>query len=423
MVSVPFIYFTILSVIFYLRNRKIDLACFTTIIYAVSGFFSILIDYSQLRGFDTKYYNISPYATFVYCALITLCVIPISIYSNAKIKCIEPIKKEKLLKRLAWLFAIYFIFNLLMSLSDIIFILTSDMGELRGLLYKDEFSAGWLGRLNPIIRLPFSFMNMLMGCPWIFMLLGFFSFFIQKLPVKYMLLFFIGSLSGPLNSIIGVDRSGMAYYLISLGACYLIFAPYMDKSHKRKITIALGILVAFIILYLTTLTNSRFEESDGGQLSGSIASLVSYLGQSFINFCYYYDTFSTPDPSLQVIFPFTYQYFIGTEHVGTVGLQKYLTLITGKSTGVFYTFMGHISITTGNVIMVIYCLSLFIISIILLKRRRNSVINLKQLFFYFLFASIYFLGLFAHFYGSSLSTFPVVIFSFIIPYLMKYNKQ
>lgn len=423
MIGVPFVYFSMLFLVFYSRNRKIDLASYTALIYAVSSFFSILIDFYRLRGFDTLNYDISFEATFVYCSLLTLCIIPISLYSNAKIKYIEPIKNVRFLKGFAWLCAIYFVFNLLMSLSDIIFILTSDMGELRNLLYKDEFSAGWIGRLNPILRLPFALMNMLMGCPWIFMLLGFFSFFIQKLPVKYMLLFFIGSLSGPLSSIIGVDRSGMAYYLISLGASYLIFTPYMDKSQKRKITIALGILVAFIILYLTTLTNSRFEERDGGQLSGSIASLVSYFGQSFINFCYYYDTFKTPDPSLQLIFPFTYQYFIGTEHLGAVGIQEYLTLITGKFTGVFYTFLGHISLTAGNAVMIIYCLVLFIISILLLNRRRKSVINLKQLFFYYLFASVIFLGIFTHHYAHSSKTFSVIAFSFIISYLIKSEKK
>lgn len=423
MVGIPFIYFSILFVILYLKNNKIDIACYTVLIYAVSSFFSILIDFYRLRGFDTLNYDISFEATFVYCSLLTLCIIPISLYSNAKIKYIEPIKNVRFLKGFAWLCAIYFVFNLLMSISDIIFILTSDMGELRNLLYKDEFSAGWIGRLNPILRLPFALMNMLMGCPWIFMLLGFFSFFIQKLPVKYMLLFFIGSLSGPLSSIIGVDRSGMAYYLISLGASYLIFTPYMDKSQKRKITIASGILVAFIILYLTTLTNSRFEERDGGQLSGSIASLVSYFGQSFINFCYYYDTFKTPDPSLQLIFPFTYQYFIGTEHVGGTAMQEYLSLLSGKSLGVFYTFMGQILTTAGNISMIIYCFVIFVLSIILLNRKRTSITNLKQLFFYYLFGSICFLGLFGHYYGSSSHTFSVLIFSFIIPYLMKYNKQ
>lgn len=423
MVGIPFIYFSILFVILYLKNNKIDIACYTVLIYAVSSFFSILIDFYRLRGFDTLNYDISFEATFVYCSLLTLCIIPISLYSNAKIKYIEPIKNVRFLKGFAWLCAIYFVFNLLMSISDIIFILTSDMGELRNLLYKDEFSAGWIGRLNPILRLPFALMNMLMGCPWIFMLLGFFSFFIQKLPVKYMLLFFIGSLSGPLSSIIGVDRSGMAYYLISLGASYLIFTPYMDKFQKRKITIASGILVAFIILYLTTLTNSRFEERDGGQLSGSIASLVSYFGQSFINFCYYYDTFKTPDPSLQLIFPFTYQYFIGTEHVGGTAMQEYLSLLSGKSLGVFYTFMGQILTTAGNISMIIYCFVIFVLSIILLNRKRTSITNLKQLFFYYLFGSICFLGLFGHYYGSSSHTFSVLIFSFIIPYLMKYNKQ
>ena len=422
MVAVPIIYFTILSFILYFRHKKIDFACYTTIIYAVSGFFSILIDFYKLRGFDTCNYKISFGATFTYCFLLTLLLIPITIYSNARIKEIQQIRNEKLLKGVAWLFGLYFIFYAIMSFSSIMSVLQGDMGELRSNLYRGESSISWMGKLNPVARLPLSFMNMLLGCPWIPMLLAFYSYFVQKLPIKYIILFFLGSLLGPLSSIIGVDRSGMAYYLISLGACFLLFSPYMLKSQKRKLTIVLVGLVALILLYLTTLTNSRFEDSGDGQLGGSIASLISYFGQSFINFCYYFDTFTTPDPTLQLIFPFTYEYIIGTKHVGAVGLQEYYTLLTGKFTGVFYTFIGHIIISAGQLVTLLCIIVLFIIAINMLKRKKLSIINLRQLFFYYLFSSILFLGIFTHYYANSNKTFSVVAFIIILPYLNKKFK-
>ena len=119
MVAVPIIYFTILSFILYFRHKKIDFACYTTIIYAVSGFFSILIDFYKLRGFDTCNYKISFGATFTYCFLLTLLLIPITIYSNARIKEIQQIRNEKLLKGVAWLFGLYFIFYAIISFSSI----------------------------------------------------------------------------------------------------------------------------------------------------------------------------------------------------------------------------------------------------------------------------------------------------------------
>lgn len=423
MIAIPFIYFLILFGVLYSRTRKVDLACFTVLIYLVSAFFSILIDFYGLRGFDTQYYKISFGATFSYCVLLTLPLLPIAAYSNSRIKVIQPIKNEKLLKIVAWVAGGFFIFFALMSLSSIIRVLTGDMGEMRQDLYQGDVSVGWMGRMNPIVRLPISLLNLTFGCPWILMLLAFFTVLVQKLPLKYGILLFMGSLLGPINSIMGVDRSGMAYWLISLGACFLVFAPFMKPAQKRKLSIVLGALVALVLLYLTTLTNSRFEETDGGKLGGSVASLISYLGQTFINFCYYFDNFKTPYPSLQLIFPFTYSYFIGGSLGSTVAFQEYLSLVTGKYLGVFYAFIGHLSTTAGNTAMVIYCVAITLFSMMLLRRKNKFVCNLKQLLLYITFSSIVFLGLFTHYYASANKTFSVVAFLVIAHYLMKSPKK
>ena len=423
MIAIPFIYFLILFGVLYSRTRKIDLACFTVLIYMVSAFFSMLIDFYGLRGFDTLYYKISFGATFSYCALLTLPLIPIALYTNSRIRVIQPIKNEKLLKIIAWIAGLFFIFYASMSLSSIIRVLTGDMGEMRADIYQGDISTGWMGRMNPIVRLPISFLNLTFGCPWILMLLAFFTVLVQKLPLKYGVLLFMGSLLGPINSIVGVDRSGMAYWLISLGACFLMFAPFMKPSQKRKLSIVLGALVALVLLYLTTLTNSRFEETDGGKLDGSVASLISYFGQTFINFCYYFDNFENPNPSLQLIFPFTYSYFIGGSFGSTVAYQEYLSLVTGKYFGVFYAFIGHLSTTAGNTAMVIYCLVITLLSMVLLRRKNKAVCDIKQLLLYVTFSSIMFLGLFAHYYATANRTFSVVAFLIIAHYLMKPSRN
>lgn len=419
MVAVPFFYFLILFLIQYSRVRKMDLACYTILLYMVSAFFSILIDFYELRGFDTQYYKISFTATFTYCALLTLTLVPVSAYSNSRIKVIQPIKNEKLLKIIAWVTGCFFVFFTVMSLSSIIKVLTGDMGEMRNELYQGDISTGWMGRMNPILRFPISLCNMIFGCPWILMLLAFFSVIIQKLPIKYGVLLFMGSLLGPVNSIVGIDRSGMAYWLISLGACFLVFAPFMKSSQKRKVSIVLGVLVLFVIFYLTALTNSRFEDTDGGKLSGSAASLINYFGQTFITFCYYFDNFAPPYQSLQLIFPFIYSFIIGSEFQNTVALQAYLTLITGKQLGVFYAFIGHISATAGNTAMVLYCIAVSVVFTILLRRKDKSVCNLEQLILYVTCSSIMFCGLFTHYYATSNKTFSVVAFLIIARFLMK----
>lgn len=419
MVAVPFFYFLILFLVLYSRVKEIDLACYTVLIYMVSAFFSILIDSYGLRGFDVQDYQISIWATFAYCSLLTLTLIPVAIYSNADIIIISPIKNEKLLKFIAWVAGIFFLFFLFMSFSSLVRVLTGDMGELRNDLYRGDVSIGWMGQMNPILRLPISLLNMIFGCPWILMLLAFFSVIVQKLPLKYGVLLFMGSLLGPLNSIIGIDRSGMAYWLISLGACFLVFAPFMEASQKRKVSMVLGVLVALVLLYLATVTESRFGESDGGSFSGPVASLISYWGQTFINFCYFFDNFEPPYPTLRLIFPFTSIFIQGGEFESTVALQQHLTLITGKELGVFYAFIGHLSTTAGKTVMVMYCIVIALVSLKVLRRKDSDICDIKHLLLYMFFSSIMFLGFFTHYYASANKTFSVVAFLIISHYLMK----
>lgn len=92
MVTVPFIYFTILLLLVYRRNgRRFDLVCYIISIFAVSAFFSILLDAFELRSIDTLNYKISGEATFAYCGLITMCLWPFIRYSNLSIKQIKPL--------------------------------------------------------------------------------------------------------------------------------------------------------------------------------------------------------------------------------------------------------------------------------------------------------------------------------------------
>jgi len=85
MIAVPFIYFSIISLVLYFRKgKRIDFSVIISAMFAVSGFFSILIDVFGLRNSDTANYSISFLASFSYCALITLCLLPFIRYSNLK---------------------------------------------------------------------------------------------------------------------------------------------------------------------------------------------------------------------------------------------------------------------------------------------------------------------------------------------------
>lgn len=413
MIAVPFIYFSLLTWFFYVRNKQFNLPVFTCLIYAVSSFFAILRDIFDLRYPDTVNYDISFFACFIYCALLTLCMIPIQVYAN-RIQTIEPVQKTRLLKGVAYVAGIYGVFFILMSMSQVILMLTSDMGEMRANQYAGEGLNGFMASWPRVIRLPFSLLNMIFGCPWISIFLAFFCLVIQKLPARYSVMYIIGSLMGPISGIIGADRSNIAYWMLSLAACYVFFRPYMSGSLKRKFVIAASVLVVLFGLYLAAMTVSRFEDRDAGdgRVDGTQGSLISYFGQSYTNFCYFFDTFETPCPTLRLIFPFTYYNILGFEG-NTVTWQNYLSDLTGVFIGIFPTYIGHIMITAGFPIALLFCIVFFIVSNLMLRKLDRKT-SLYHSFVLMAVATYSILGVFTHYYASAGHTFSLIAFWILI---------
>lgn len=62
MIYIPFIYFSCLALWTYTRRHVVDMATICSLMFAVSGFFSILVDADNLRYWDSVYYEITPTA-------------------------------------------------------------------------------------------------------------------------------------------------------------------------------------------------------------------------------------------------------------------------------------------------------------------------------------------------------------------------
>lgn len=423
MVAIPFVYFTLLFLYQLKKNHwRIDIASYILCIYAISGFFTILIDVFNLRSPDTLSYTISPIACISYCGLITLCIWPFMSYSNLLFAGIKPTRKTKWLKYTAWIFALYFLFNLYMSWDSLSYVLSTDLGQVRNAHYKGMGEESWMAGLSSIAKLPFILLNLIGGCPWIFIFLAFYSLIIQKLPLKYFILLLLASFNGVLGNILIAGRSAIAYWIISFVGCYLIYLHYGNKKLKRIIKSSFLILIILGIIFLSAVTVSRFGERNEVQVSGTQGGLISYFGQSYINFCYFFDTFTCPLPSLQLIFPFTSKLLLGDNFDGTMVLQGLLSFKTAKEIGVFYTFLGHILVTSNKLVMIIYALILFFCSYYITKKSQKNLLNVSTCYFYYLYSSVIFLGIFTHYYAFMSITFPVFFWGIILILQKNSNK-
>lgn len=420
MIGIPFVIFSILILFFYRRNgKKIDIACYVIGVYWISSFFSILIDFFDFRSNDVLYYKISQEATIVYCSLLTVCTLPLLWNTTAKLEQISKLRSSVPLKILTIVFFLFFLLVVLISLPSLINVLTGDFGAIR-----DEHYAGNgveespLASLPFIIRIPFTLMFLVTGCPWILQFLAFFCVTIQKMSIKYSFILLISSTIGIVQNVVQAGRSDVVYWLIGFGACYVVFNPYMSSELKSRLKKFSILLVSIFFLFLAISTISRFSDTSGGTESG----LFSYAGQSFINFCYFYDEFESPLPSLQIIMPFSY-YITGLSLGSIVDYQEALSLISGYKLGVFYTFLGQILVTSNKTVMYAFCIVFCCLSFILLHKRKKQNVDIFWLYKYMLFASVLYLGLFSHYYGLYNKTFSAVVFFFLFKYLCRKKRM
>jgi len=413
MIAIPFVWFSILFVFIFKKNKKqIDIASYIALIFAVSGFFSILIDVFKLRYEQTNNYSITPIAAFIYCTFITMCIWPLYINSNAKITRIKPLKNAAPLKWLAWISSVLVAINLYMSLGDFSHIM-EDMARARIAHYMGDDIESWQMSLPSIVRLPFTLLNVFFNCPWMSMFLAFYCVSIQKLPFRYGLMYLLVSMNPLIGSILIAGRAGFIFWFLSLVACHIFFKQFFNASDRRKIY---GIVIAIggiFIAYLALMTIARFGESDSGTEGG----LITYIGQSYIHFCYFFDEYTCPRPTLQSIFPFTY-YLFGSDMVGGVAMQQYYEQQTGKELGVFYTFMGTILTTSSFFVVLLYCVLYTTFSSVTNKAAKG-IVSIKTCYVYLAFASVLFLGLFSYYYCSPWSSISLYLFYFFIKYICK----
>lgn len=417
MIFIPFLFFS--SILFGLlyKRRRFDLAAYIASLYSLISFFAILVEYYDLRYMDCRNYEISFEATLAYCLLLFSFLLPIIHYTSKSFFYLNPVENTSFLKLFSILSVVFFGVTLLGSFTTLMNVLNGDMNALRHAVYLGEAEAAWFASYPFVIREPIIVGNLIFGAFWVLQFLGFFSLLIQKIEIKYSVFYFIASLLGPLWGILAIDRSKVTYWIIAFFANYFFFSLFMTERQKKTMKVCGFILICVLLVYLSAMTNSRFEERYyGSGISGSAGSVISYLGQPFIHFAFFYDSFSNPKSTLALIFPFIHKYVLGTFGSG-VEVQQNLTSIFNLQFGVFYTFLGQILISAGKIVMIAYCLIMSLSAFFLFNPDYISRDSLWKQYLFMAYSSIMFLGLFVHYYANSTGTFSVVFFLIFFKFL------
>lgn len=412
MIAIPFIYFSILLIFILKRKKAFEISAYLVSLYLISSFFAILIDVFQLRSYDTMYYDITMLPTFLYCFLLTLLIWPFYKLNLEKIVGIR-LKNKRAFDLIVYLFFISFLVIITISFKAINQILNSDILELRLSMNRGEsiidLSLGWF---QPIYTLA----NIFGGYSILMLLFYFYSKCFLNNSRLFNSVILLASTTTILIGILGVDRSRTVYWLITYGLMLVLFWRFMSTNQRKAIFRTSLIVLSIIMSYVLFVTFSRFGEADIGTEGG----LISYAGQAFINFSFFYDNVHLNEFTLQKVFPWYYHMFVDNDINGPIELNAYISWKTGISVGVFSTLIGDIMMSSGKVVLVIYCFVVYLLARMILNFRNKYYLDFYQLIFVFCLITIPMLGLFNNYYANHSMTMAFSFFM-IYAYYLKYN--
>ena len=181
-------------------------------------------------------------------------------------------------------------------------------------------------------------------------MLFFYSMAFIKGKLYFKILLMVASLTAPYMGILDGGRTNMIYWLLFAVVSFVIFRPYLNFGKSLKTYLLLAIPIVIIGALFIMASVDRFENREGGTEGG----LVSYAGQSFVNFGDFIEHFDGPTYTLKRIFP-----RLSTLFSKPFNLEEYRNYVMNRShmdIGIFYTLLGDLYVDIGLIGMFIYVL-------------------------------------------------------------------
>ena len=358
MIAIPFIYFTGLAIYLIRKNGGLNISAFVVLLYALSAFSSILLDHFNIydtQGMCEKI-PISPLATFCYCALITLAIIPFRHLNSTKIKHID-LQKEWMVDALSWILIITLFTTLLTTFININTILHSDLKEIRDIAYANETKVK-LPFYQWILALPETLFSQFSP---VAMLIYFANIVKKRKSTAFNYLLFVSSLTPVIKAVQIAGRTQPIYWLLSFVALYIFFRPFMSKEQRKIARFPFLLFSGIIGIFFLAVTLARFSSVGLSNDTGAFESIIVYSGQSFVNFNYFFCNYTAHDIHFDRIFPLT-NYFIIHPGWNLTDYREIIRSYSGLNIGIFYTFLGDLMVDLDHAGMIIYVLIYFVIS-------------------------------------------------------------
>ena len=424
MFVVPFIYFSALTYYFWQKHKIFDIATYMSLLFVITSLCNILMvqgGYLQggvlSEGWEPEF-GVIP--TILYCGLITLTIFPFSFVRPEKLQNISNIHRY-----VVFAFTVFIIIQGVLVyylvgefLSDL---LNGDFKDLKDASYDGDITPADVKMLTmpaPLQILYFLSLMTLLGLP-----LFFYYSCVEKRNLWLTSPLLLVSVSPILRGMLAADRTEIIHYGLMFGFCLVFFQSFITKKVKYFLLAISVPVVAIGITYVVAVSSSRFENDD----EGAAGSMLEYAGQSYANFCYFYDNHNSDLYYIERELPLTSYFVFKNQYAET---KEERSAKEGFFIGVFASHIGSWLIDVGVVGCVLICVLFAAFCCFVIKWYDRTEFDIADVLMLFTLGVVPTFGIFYYRYYSLqtavvyAAAIMLYIFSkFVIVWKNKQNKE
>ena len=383
------------------KHESIDLSVYISFLFAFTSLCCILmveLGFLSSNGgvlYDGWEPDFEFLPTILYCGMITITILPFSLIRTEKIETINNVHRITL-----------YAFTLLILIQGILmfYLVGEFMFELLNGDFKFLKDTHYAGNISPAdakmltMPLPFqllyltSFMTLL-GLP-----LFFYYSCIEKKSLWFTLPILIISISPILRGMLIADRTEIIHYGLMFFFCLVFFHKFITKKIRNFFIAASIPVLAIGLTYFIAVSASRFENEEGG----TEGNLLEYAGQSYANFCYFYENHNPDLFYIERELPVTSFFLLKSQYVDT---KEERTAKEGFFIGVFASHVGSWMLDTGIAGSISICILFALICCLIIKTYNRTVFDIADVLMIFSLGAIPTFGIFYYRYYTIATAF------------------
>ena len=334
-------------------------------VYALSVIMSI-----RLLSVDYQYSNteISVIGSMVFVVLLLLYFFP---YMRKTPNIVYNLNDQQIKRftTIGYSLSLLVIFGMILMATKIREVMSLDYLYVRSTMYM-EGSDAIVSNYTRIEQIGSIILGYFSGLSYVFLIMFFYAVAFIPRKILFKILLLIASFSASYKGLMVAGRTKIMYWMMFAVLCIIIFYPLMTAKTKRITRISSIIVSVPVVVYFFAVTLARTLYSN----SETTDFLVSYMGQSFLNFNTFWIKYEPPTITLDRVFPLT-SFLLGSGFQ----LDDYRAMIeskTGMNIGIFYTMLGDFMVDIGKVGMIIYSFVYCIFSRTVLKKKSYTIADL-----------------------------------------------